>query len=78
MVTHVSCKNAECDNYGKIKTVVSAEILHMNPEVCPVCGGPMKIEKTVNTSEKSGRTKGHVTQRYNRKRHIKGRQSKRG
>jgi hypothetical protein len=75
MVTHVSCKTPDCSNYGIVKTVVSAEILRMDSTVCPVCRGPMKIERTINTSEKSGGMKRHVTQRYD-KRQSKGHQSK--
>jgi hypothetical protein len=38
MVTHVYCPNKDCPRFRVKKTIVSAEILGMNPNVCPACG----------------------------------------
>ncbi len=55
MVTKVACTNPDCPSFNKAKTVVSAMILGMNPKVCPLCGGHMKVVAQVNTSGKGMR-----------------------
>jgi len=58
LITHVSCRNPECSNYGAKKAVVSAEILGMNPKVCPACGSAMKVAKQINVSGGRGGKRG--------------------
>jgi hypothetical protein len=71
MVTHVSCINPKCSSYGVKKTVVSAEILGMNPKLCPECGGHAKVATQINTSSKGGGTKRLSSKRYSKKRGSK-------
>jgi hypothetical protein len=54
VTTHVRCVNPQCSNYDLWKSVARVKAAGGNPNVCSLCGGPMKVAKEANAEDDRG------------------------